>query len=77
MFAEEFVKAQRSAGTFGDAAWPITAARLIRAEDGSLTIGLLMGDRRPRDGAALESLRERLHARGLPVGRIEYEEGEG
>lgn len=58
---------------FGDAAWPATGARLVRAEDGSLHVALLLGDRGGVDGSGTEALAERLRARGLAVAAVSVE----
>jgi len=59
--------------SFGDSAWPATGARLIRQEDGSLRVAVTLGDRGAGDHRSTEALKERLHARGLPVADISFE----
>lgn len=59
--------------SFGDSAWPATGASLTRLEDGSLRVTVSLGDRGASGSAAIDSLKERLQARGLPVAEIAFE----
>lgn len=59
--------------SFGDSAWPATGARLIRLEDGTLQVAVLLGDRGAGDHRSTEALKERLQARGLPVSDISFQ----
>lgn len=58
---------------FGDSAWPATGARLVRLDDGSLQVAVLVGDRGAGDQGSGDALKERLQARGLMVADISFE----
>ena len=60
--------------SFGDAAWPATGARLLRLDDGSLSVTVSMGQRGSDVDGGLDGLRDRLTARGLKVADIAYED---
>lgn len=59
--------------SFGNSAWPATGARLVRLEDGSLQVAVLVGDRGAGDQSASDALKERLQARGLTVSDISFQ----
>lgn len=59
---------------FGEAAWPATGARMVRGADDRIDIAVIVGgDRGMEIEEGLDTLRERLDARGLTVGALAIE----
>lgn len=62
---------------FGDAAWPATGARLVRADGGALEIALFVGDRGQAYAGGLPNLEAQLGRAGLTVDRLVLEDDDG